>query len=198
MKVLGCLGFLLVLGLIAGEIYSYVFVSHLLVTHARDLIGGSAWVDTVVPIIIAQVVLMAVGVMVVKGAVAQLPTALMGTMMGQNADAGRLMVRALAGILLIIPGFFLDIVGLFLLIPLVQTLLAKAGSRIALSIVRQKMATMFPGGMPGAGFPGMPGGFPAGGFPNMRPRGPLTPDERLPRTPGKVIDVTAERVDGGT
>lgn len=197
MRILGCLGILLVLALVVAEAYSFVFASRLLTTHARDLIGGTTWVDTVLPIIIAQVVLIVVGIMAVKGAVARLPTALMGTMLGQNADAGRLMLQALGGILLIIPGFFLDLVGILLLLPPVQAILAKLGSRIALSIVRQQMAKMFPGGMPSGGFPGMPGGPLAGGFPGMRPRGPLTPDERLPRNPGKVIDTTAERVDKG-
>lgn len=200
MRFLGCFGILLVIAIMAGEAYSFVFASHLLTTHARDLIGTS-WVDTVLPLILLQVVLMVIGVLQVKGAVNRLPTALMGTMMGQNADAGKLMVQALGGILLIVPGFFLDVVGILLLLPPVQAVLARLGTRIAMSIVRQQMAKMFPGGMPGgAGFPGgMAGGtfagFPGGGFPGMQPRGAMTPDERIPRKPGRVIETTAERVD---
>lgn len=194
MRLLGCLGGIFVLALVAAEAFSFVVASRLLTTHARDLIGGSSWVDSVLPIILAQVVLMTIGVVAVKRALARLPTALMGTLMGQNADAGRLAFRVVGGILLIIPGFFLDVLGLILLAPPVQSLFAKAGSRIMLAVVRQKMGKMFAGG----GFPGMPGaGMPAGGFPGLRPRGPLIPDERLPRTPGKIVDTTAERVDGG-
>ena len=190
---LGCFGLLLVAGLVAGEGYSFVVAHHLLGTYARDLCGGSRWSDTLLPILLLQVGLIVFGVMTVKSSITRLPSALMGSMLGQNADAGRLMVRVLAGILLIVPGFFLDVVGLLLLLPPLQAGFGKLGQRIAMSLVRKQMGKMFPGGMAGGG---MPGGFPGGSFPGMMPRGPLTPDARLGRG-GKIVDVTAERVDKG-
>ena len=89
--------------------------------------------------------LIVVGVMIVRGMINRLPAALMGSMMGQNADAGRLMVRMAAGILLIIPGFFLDTLAILLLIPPVNAGLGKLGQRFAMAMVRQQMAKMFPG-----------------------------------------------------
>jgi UPF0716 protein FxsA len=176
-----------------------VVAHRLLGTYARDIVGGANASDTVLPIIGIQVVLMITGIVLVKGTIAQLPTALMGSMMGQGSAAGRLMVRAMAGILLVIPGFFLDVVAILLLLPPVQALFASLGQRLVMSLVRQQMAKMFPGGMPGGGmpggFPGMPGGFPGmgAGFPGMQARGPLKPDAQVRR--GKVVDVSAERVD---
>lgn len=196
---IGCVGLLAVLGLIVGEAYSFVVAHHLLGAYARDIVGGANPSDTILPIIGLQVVLMVIGFVVVKGTVAQLPTALMGSMMGQGSSAGRLLVKAVAGILLIIPGFFLDVVAILLLLPPIQALFAALGQRVVMSLVRQQMAKMFPGGMAGGGmpggFPGMAGGFPGmgGGFPGMQPRGPLKPDAQVRR--GKVVDVSAERVD---
>lgn len=192
---LGCVGLLVALATVAGEAYSFVVAHRLLGAHARELIGGSNLSDTILPIIVIQVILMVIGVMLVKSTIAQLPTALMGSVMGQGTAAGRLVVRLLAGILLIVPGFFLDAVALILLLPPVQAVLAALGQRVVMSLVRQQMAKMFPGGMPGGagGFP-FPGGMP-GGFPGMRPRGPLAPDAQVRR--GKVVDVSAERVDKG-
>ncbi len=200
--VIGCLGILGVLAAIVGESYSFVVAHRLLGTYARDIVGGANPSDTVLPIIGIQVVLMVIGIMLVKSTIAQLPTALMGSMMGQGAAAGRLLVKALAGILLIVPGFFLDVVAILLLLPPIQALFAALGQRIVMALVRQQMAKMFPGGMPGGGmggmpggFPGMPGGFPGmgAGFPGMQARGPLKPDAQVRR--GKVVDVSAERVD---
>lgn len=196
---IGCTGLLGLLAAIVGEAYSFVVAHRLLGTYAKDIVGGSNPSDTVLPIIAIQVVLMLIGIMLVKSAISQLPTALMGSMMGQGASAGRLMVKALAAVLLIIPGFFLDVVALLLLLPPVQSLFATLGQRIVMALVRQQMARMFPGGMPGGGMPGgfpfpggMAGGMP-GGFPGMQSRGPLMPDAQVRR--GKVVDVSAERVD---
>lgn len=187
---LGCIGMLLILGVMAGEVYSFVIASDLLRQHARDVIGGSSAIDTVLPIILVQIVLMVIGIAIVKRNFARLPIALMGSMLGQNNDGGRMMLSLIAGIFLIIPGFFLDVVAVFLLLPPIQSLLARIGQRVMMSLVKRQMAKMFPGGMPTGGFPGG-----AAGFPGMQPRGPLMPDERIPRRPGKVIDTTAERVD---
>jgi UPF0716 family protein affecting phage T7 exclusion len=195
---IGCFGLLLVAGVLAGEGYSFVVAHHLLGTYARDLCGGARWTDTLLPILLGQFALMVLGGMTVKRAINRLPSALMGSLLGQNADAGRLMVSMVAGILLIVPGFFLDVVGLLLLLPPLQAGFGKLGQRIAMSLVRQQMGKMFAGGMPGGGMPGgfSGGGFPGGAFPGMIPRGPLMPDARLGRG-GKVVDVTAERVDKG-
>ncbi len=193
----GCLGLLFIAGVLTGEAYSFVVVHQLLGAHARELIGGVRLSDTILPILLLQLGLIVFGVMIVKGAINRLPSALMGSMLGQNADAGRLLVRVLAGILLIVPGFFLDVVGLLLLLPPVQALFGSLGQRLAMSLVRQQMSKMFPGGMPGRPG-GMPGGFPfpGGAFPGMQARGPLTPDARVGKG-GKVVDVVAERVDKG-
>ena len=185
---IGCFGLLLVAGVLVGEAYSFVVVHHLLGTYAREIVGGVRWSDTLLPILLLQVAMIVLGVLAVKSAIAGLPTALMGSMLGKGTDAGRLMVRMLAGILLIIPGFFLDVVGLLLLLPPVQALLGHLGQRIAMSLIRRQMSKMFPGGMPGQ----MP--FPGGAFPGMQPRGPMMPDARVGRG-GKIVDVTAERVD---
>lgn len=197
---LGCAGLLGIVAVLAGEVYSFVVAHRLLGAYARDLIGGANPSDTLLPIIAIQVALMIIGFVLVKVTVAQLPMALMGSLMGQGTAAGRLVLRALAGVLLIVPGFFLDVVAVLLLLPPVQALLAASGQRIVMALVRQQMTRMFPGGMPGGagGFPFPPGGmkgFPGGAFPGMQPRGPLAPDARVSR--GRVVDVDAERVDKG-
>lgn len=190
---LGCAGLLVLLVLAAGEAFSFIAAHRLLGAYARDLIGGAAPSDTILPILVLQVVAIVAGVLVVKSTIAALPMALMGSVLGQGASAGRLIVRILAGILLIVPGFFLDLVALLLLLPPVQALLASKGQAVAMSLVRRQMGKMFGGGMPG-----MPGGMPGAGFPfpGMQPRSPLTPDARLGKG-GKIVDVTAERVDKG-
>lgn len=187
---IGCLGLLLVLALLAGEAFSFVVAHHVLGTYARDLIGGSRPTDTILPIIAIQVVMMVWGVVLVKRAIATLPLAMMGSLMGGGSDGGRLLIRMLAGILLIVPGFFLDLIALVLLLPPVNRGLAVLGQRVMMSIVRRQMGKM----MGAAG--GFPGGFPGGAFPGMQPRGPLQPDARVQGN-GKVVDVTAERVDKG-
>lgn len=190
MKTLGCFGLLAVLAVLVAEGYSFVVGSRLLIHFDRA--DFPSWDATVLPLILIQGALMAVGVMAVKRAVNRLPTAMLGAMTGQSADAGRLVMQVIGGLLLIVPGFFLDVLGILLLLPPIQAVFAKLGQRVMMGIMRQQMAKMFPGGMP----PGAFGkGFPGGPFPGMSPRGPLTPDERMPRRP-KVIDTTAERVDG--
>jgi UPF0716 family protein affecting phage T7 exclusion len=192
---LGCLGLILALMVVAAECWSFVVASHLLSTYARAYTGPS-WVDTILPIAIIQVVLMVVGVMLAKKTVNRIPQAVMGSMLGGKADLGRIAVGLVGAILLVLPGFFLDIVGILLLLPPTQSLFAGLGQRILMALLRQQMARMgMP--MPGAGgganpFAGMAGMGAA--FPGMKPRGPLRPDERV--GPGKVIDTTAERVDG--
>ncbi len=82
MRRLGCLIFLAVAGLVWAECYGFILASRLLRTHASDLIGGTGWVDSVLPLILLQVALIALGVMAVKGAIATLPTALLGSLSG--------------------------------------------------------------------------------------------------------------------
>jgi UPF0716 family protein affecting phage T7 exclusion len=191
---IGCLGLLLVLAVLTGEAFSFVVAHKVLATWGRDLVGGSQVSDTILLIILLQVAMIVAGVLVVKSAVNRLPAVLMGSMLGQGTGAGRLLIGLFAGILLIVPGFFLDVVAVLLLLPPVQALFGAIGQRVAMSLVRQQMAKMFPGGKPG-----MAGGFPFGAgtpFPGMQPRGPLTPDLSVGRG-GKIVDVTAERVDKG-
>lgn len=196
MRRLGCLGLLLGLVIASAEAWSFVLASRLLRAHASGIIGGTGWVDTVLPIILLQAAMIALGVVVVRRAIARMPTVLMGAMMGQGDGAGRVAVQALGGLLLIIPGFLLDVLGILLLLPPVQALFGKLGQRVLMALLKQQMARMFPGGRPpgAGGFPGFPG-FPGGPFPGMSPRGPLMPDDRVQRGPAKVVDTTAERVD---
>jgi len=188
---LGCFGLLLVVGLLIGEAFSFSVVHQLLGAHARELIGGVRWTDTLLPILVLQGVVMVVGWLVAKSAVAALPLAMMSSLMGPSVGlgttsiaGGKLMVRLLAGILLIVPGFFLDVVAVLLLLPPVTAIFGSLGQRVALSLVRRQMGRMGVGGAMGGGMP----------FPGMRPRGQLTPDARVGRS-GKIVDVTAERVD---
>ena len=51
-NMLGCLGLLLVAGVLVGEAYSFVVAHHLLGTHARGLVGGVRVSDTVLPILL--------------------------------------------------------------------------------------------------------------------------------------------------
>jgi UPF0716 protein FxsA len=195
-RLLGCFGVLLFLAIGVVEVWSYLVASRLLTTYARDTFATG--LETILPIALVQIVLMVAGVMIAKRLAARLPTALMGSLMGGSKDLGRMAVAFVGAICLVLPGFFLDILGILLLLPPVQILFASLGQRVLMGLVRRQMSqmgmgAMFGGGKPGAGFPG---GFPGGPFPGMQPRGGLTPDDRIgPARPGKVVDVEAERVE---
>ena len=109
-----------------------------------------------------------------------------------TGGAGKRLVGLVGGVLLVFPGYLSDAVGLILLLPPVQVLLARVANLAVAAIARNAMKGMiggkgFPGGG-GGGFPGFPGGFPGGPFPGMKP------DDRgtFPR-PTKTIDTTVEK-----
>ena len=58
---LGCLGLLLVGGLLVGEAYGFVVMHHLLGTYAREIIGGVRWTDTLLPMLLLQVAMIVLG-----------------------------------------------------------------------------------------------------------------------------------------
>ncbi|MCS6970045.1 MAG: FxsA family protein [Planctomycetes bacterium] len=175
---IGCLALSILLLMAIGEVASFYVAHRLLATHATALIGGSSWTDTLLPIIVLQTIAIVCGAALVKTAVAALPQALVGTLLGQGGSAGRLVLRLIAGLLLILPGFFLDLVALILLLPPVQRGLAAAGQRLAMAVVRQQLSKLFPG---------------AGRFPGMQPRA-AAPERRSGE--GRVIDVQGQRVEG--
>lgn len=174
---LGCLAVLACAALALLETLSFYAAHRLLAAYARELIGGSAWTDTLLPIIVVQTIAIVVGAALVKLSVAALPQALMGALLGQGGQVGRLVLRLIAGVLLILPGFFLDVLAIVLLLPPVQGWLAGLGQRAAMAFVRQRLAKMLPG---------------AGPFPGMQPR-PPAPETSV--RGGRVIDATAERLD---
>jgi UPF0716 family protein affecting phage T7 exclusion len=195
---IGCLGVLLVLALLSLEVYVYLVVSH--------RIG-----DYLIPIIV-MIVLGFVGFRLVRKSVAILPMTLL------TGGSGRLLVRIIAGGLLIFPGLVTDALGLLLLIPGVSHLFSKLGDKILASVLKRSMGKMFAGqaggfgafggmagmggfgGFPppgGGGGPGIPG-FPGFGGQPQTPK--LTPDERAqfprapkPPKPPKTYDTTAEK-----
>ncbi len=141
--------------------------------------------------ILATAVASIVGVVIVKRQAAALPQELLGSFMGvPGKGLGRRVVAILGGILLAIPGPATDVVGILLLLPPVQMLLAALAARIAMSIAKQTMGKMMAGG----GLFGGIGGAAGGGspFPGMMPFAGLKPDDRTPRRP-KTYEVEAER-----
>ena len=92
----------------------------------------------------------------------------------------------LSGILLIIPGFFTDALGLALLVPAIRTLVYDRLRR------RMNVASVSIGGMQADFRGGFPGGF---GDPHVRPG---DPPGHGPRPGGVVIDGEFEEVDPDT
>jgi UPF0716 protein FxsA len=181
MRSLGCLGFLLVLVLAALEIWGFLLVAGWLDLLFRS--GG--WLEAV----LLQVAMIALGIWLVRRHAAALGPALAATLTGKdNGAAGRRMVGLVGGILLIVPGFFSDVLGLLFQVGLVQGALSRIGRILAIAAARQALAKMGGGAFPGAGpFPGMQ---PRSGFPGMPP---LRPDDQVVRRP-RILDTTAEPV----
>jgi len=175
MRALGCLGVLLVLSWLFVEAWAYILTARFLNASFGESIGSGGWWLPAVWIIAMAVV----GVKLVKHHVAQVvPALLMG-------KAGRHVVGAFGGVLLLIPGIISDVVGLFLLLPPVQIALGKLGNAVVASIVKRTMGSMFGGGKAGP-----LGGFPLGGpFPGMSPRA----DDRAAFKVPKTYDTTVER-----
>ena len=174
MRRLGCLGFLLFIGLMCVEFYVLLVV----MDWVKDILGP-------ILIIVAMTV---VGVKLAQFHAKRLPVALMsGPMQG-----GSRLIGLVGAILIIVPGFITDIIGLILQIPLVQRMFSKVGMALAASLVKRAMGGGFGKGFPGAGFPG--GGFPGGAFPGG-PFPGMKPDERITNgKPGpKTYDVQPDK-----
>ncbi len=169
MRMVGCF---LVLGLIAalcGELYLFLVLWH----RTEEPFG----------LLLLMAVICVVGVKLTAYHASKLPVALM------SGDLGRRMVAVIGGVLLVIPGFGTDVLGLLCQIPLVQRWFAGGAGKLGSALMNQAMQRM--GGAGKAGFPGAPGGgFPM--FPGMQAKGgftPLKPDEAarfgLPPLPPK-------------
>ena len=170
MRGLGCLGLLLIIFLLCVEFYGVLVVIGWL---KNDIFA-------VVMILIAMTV---VGIKLAQFHAKRLPMALM------SGQGGGRLIALIGALLIVVPGFITDVIGLTLQIPFVQRLFSKIGMTLAASLVKRAMGggfgKGFPGGFPGGGFPG--GGFPGAGFPGGGfPGGPfpgMKPDERI--TSGK-------------
>jgi UPF0716 family protein affecting phage T7 exclusion len=163
MRGIGCISILLFIFLLCVEFYVLLVVMGWM----KDILG---------PLLILAVMTV-VGVKVAQFHMKRLPQALM------SGQGGRRVIGLVGGLLIVIPGFITDIVGLLLQVPFVQRLFSKLGMLVAASLVKRAM-----GGGLGKGFPGFPGGGFPGGFPGGAfPGGPfpgMKPDDRI--TSGKA------------
>lgn len=165
MRRFGCLGILLVIALLTVEFYVLLV--------AMDLMK-----DILAPLLILMVMLV-VGFKLAQFHAKRLPQALL------SGQGGGRLIALIGALLIFMPGFITDVIGLILQIPLVQRMFSKVGMVLAASLVKRAMGggfgKGFPGGFPGGGFPG--GGFPGGAFPGG-PFPGMKPDERI--TNGKA------------
>ena len=193
---IGCAAAVVLLGMLGLEVWVYLLVSRLVVH------------DYFVPLVVIGVMSI-IGVAMIRRTIAQIPMALLG------GGGGRLMVRMMAGALLVFPGLLTDALGLLLLLPGVNRLFSTLGNKILAAVIKRSMAAMMKGGAGGAGggfaafgqlggFPGAKGGgFPGfPGFPAPGGQAPrLSPDDqasfppkgRIPGKPPKTYDTTAEK-----
>jgi len=170
---LGCLAGLLLVVLIAIESVVYYYAAQM-----PRLWGGLP--DYFVPILV-MIATTVVGVILVRRTIAQISLAFM------SGKAGVLVIRAVAGVLLALPGLASDVVGLILLIPGVAFLFGSLGNKIVASLMKHFLGKMMGGGAAGGfTFPGMPGGKP-GAFPGLQP------DQRFARKTGKTYDVKPDK-----
>lgn len=165
MRRFGCLGILLFLGLLTVEFYGLLVV-----------IG---WLKND---IFAALLIMAgmtvVGVKLAQFHAKRLPQALL------SGQGGGRLIALIGALLIVVPGFITDVIGLILQVPLVQRMFSKLGMALAASLVKRAMGgglgKGFPGGFPGGGFPG--GAFPGGPFPGMKPDDRITTGKPGPKT----------------
>lgn len=182
MRRLGCLGILLFIALMCVEFYALLVVMGWM----KDILG---------PLLIMAVVTV-VGVKLAQFHAKRLPVALMSG----PVQGGSRLIGLVGAILIIVPGFITDIIGLILQIPVVQRMFSRVGTVLAASLVKRAMGggfgKGFPGGFPAGGFPGggFPGGFPGGAFPGG-PFPGMKPDERISNgKPGpKTYDVQPDK-----
>jgi UPF0716 protein FxsA len=176
MRAIGCLGLVAVLGFLAVEIWFFWLMSG----WTSHLVWNENGHD-VLTCFFLMAVLMLVGWRLAAWHIRQIPMAFLA------GKAGRHFIGALGGVLLVLPGFLTDAVGVLLLLPPIQIGFSALGNRLLGSVARVAMQRMMGGRMPG-GMPGMPG-FPGG----------LKPDDIL-RFPGmqkrggpKTYDTTVEK-----
>ena len=164
---IGCLVFLAALGLLALEVYVYLVFAHWAHGHFESING---YLEPLILIVVDGVI----GVRIAQRAIAQAPMAMM------TGGAGRLIVRAVGGVLIAFPGLVSDVLGLLLILPGLSHVFGRLGDKIAASIMKRSLQKMF-GAAGGAKMP--PGmAFP---FPGMKP------DDRVGGGP-KTYDTTAE------
>ncbi|MBA3699940.1 MAG: FxsA family protein [Planctomycetes bacterium] len=163
MRRFGCLGILLVIALLTLEFYVLLI--------AMDLMK-----DILAPLLI-MAVMTVIGVKLAQFHAKRLPQALL------SGQGGGRLIALIGALLILIPGFITDVIGLILQIPLVQRLFSKVGMVLAASLVKRAMGGGFKG-FPGGGFPGagFPGGMPGGPFPGMKPDEHITTGKPGPKT----------------
>jgi UPF0716 protein FxsA len=161
MRGIGCISILLFLFLLCVEFYVLLVVM--------------GWMKDVLGPILILAAMTVVGVKLAQFHMRRLPQALM------SGQGGSRVIGLVGALLIVVPGFITDVVGLLLQIPLVQRLFSKAGMLVAASLVKRAMGGGFKGFPGGAGFPGgfppgagFPGGFPGGPFPGMKPDDRIT------------------------
>lgn len=199
-RLIGCAGLLAIIGFLSIEVWFFIVMSG----WVNRALYNEAGHD-VVSCFILLIIMTVVGWRFAAWHIRQIPAAFMA------GKAGRHLIGALGGALLVIPGFLSDIVGVILLLPPIQIALSAVGNRLvkvfAAQVMRRMMGGMganmgggmgggagaFPGGFPGAfpGFPGASGGLKpdeALRFPGMRPTGP-----RSIGSQPKTYDTTAEK-----
>lgn len=182
MRRFGCLGILLFIGLLTVEFYGVLVV-----------IG---WLkNDIFATLLILAVMTVVGVKLAQFHARRLPQALL------SGQGGGRLIALIGALLIVVPGFITDVIGLILQIPLVQRMFSRFGMMLAASLVKRAMGGGFKG-FPGAGFPGggfPPGGFPPGGFPGGAfPGGPfpgMKPDERITngKAGPKTYDVQSDK-----
>ena len=165
MRRFGCLGILLVIALLALEFYGLLVVIGWL---KNDIFAA----------LLIMAVMTVVGVKLAQFHARRLPQALL------SGQGGGRLIALIGALLIVMPGFISDVIGLILQVPLVQRMFSKVGMMLAASLVKRAMGGGFKG-FPGGGFPGglPPGGFPPGAFPGGLFPG-MKPDERI--TNGKA------------
>jgi UPF0716 family protein affecting phage T7 exclusion len=191
MRKIGCLLFLLVVGLLAVALWFALLVAEWVSPGNPEYLGS----------ILGVVILSIIGFQVARSRSRRLPQAMMA------GTPGPAFVGLLGAMLIALPGYLSGLVGLLLQLPALQRAFGTVATTLLMRNLQKMMGGgmgglggMPPGGFPG-GFPGgtPPGGFP-GGFPGKFPGAPppgafpgMQPDSRSRR--GKVIDTTAERID---
>jgi UPF0716 family protein affecting phage T7 exclusion len=155
MRKVGCLGILLLIGLFSVELWLYLVVAQ----HLNDYL---------VPILV-MIAMGIIGFKVARHHFARIAANML------SGKAGRHLVGAAGGMLMVFPGLGSDALGVLLLLPGINHLLGRFGDVVMMSMARQGLQRMF------GGKPGMMPGFPLPGRPDDRaafPRGRKTYDTK--------------------